>query len=589
MFSTLSDKQREIVFNKSGHLAVRACPGSGKTYSVAARLAHRIQNWKHHRKGIAALSFTNVAWQKIGQQLKHSFEVSESISYPHFLGTLDSFINQHIFLPFGHLVMGCEKRPVLVGEPHGSWHYYIHEKCYEQYFDIVSYNVDGSLIYPEIQGMFFFGYSKFFKKNGTESQHAVNMRDVKECFWREGYATQADANYFAVKILDSYPAIAKAMVIRFPEFVIDEAQDTTEAQMTLIDILIENGLQEVILIGDPDQAIFEWNNARPELFNQKYDAWKENSVEFNENRRSSQRICDFTVKLTSLPQATRAVDDEVKNCSLSPEIIAYDYNDVDSIHGLIKAFLRKCKANGIEASPREVAVLVRSGSFVATILGDTVPGKPVRPWVPYDPITRDVVKAKFLIDNRRHKDGYKLLEAVFTKARLHKVQCLREDIQARIDEIGFTQHRKEVYKIANLLPTTHDMNVDTWINDATGALRGTGLRVNIDTSKETVPIKDLFQKERGASVSDEYRLGTVHSVKGETFEAVLLLLKQKGAKGSHYKTLLQKDVKTKDDEELRIVYVAMTRPRRLLMLGVPEKCYEGWNNNFNLAGAGAGD
>ena len=68
----------------------------------------------------------------------------------------------------------------------------------------------------------------------------------------------------------------------------------------------------------------------------------------------------------------------------------------------------------------------------------------------------------------------------------------------------------------------------------------------------------------------DYKLGTVHSVKGETFEAVLLFLKKKGI-GSYYKTMLKKGAQTSDEEELRIVYVAITRPKRLLTIAVPDK------------------
>ena len=179
MFSSLSEKQKEIVFRKSGKFVVRACPGSGKTYSVAARMAHRIKTWDHKRKGIAALSFTNAAWQEIARQLEICFDTSIGTKYPHFLGTIDSFINQYIFLPFGHLVMGCQKRPVLVGKPHSSWNRCPYERCYEQYFDIVSYNIDDSLAYPEFQNTFFFAYSKMFKNDGNESQHAANLRKIK--------------------------------------------------------------------------------------------------------------------------------------------------------------------------------------------------------------------------------------------------------------------------------------------------------------------------------------------------------------------------------------------------------------------------
>ena len=117
----LTERQKKIVFEKNGKFVVRACPGSGKTYSVAARLAWKLENWEYRSRGIATLSFTNVAWQEIKNKLENEFNIKKTFGYPHFLGTIDSFVNQFIFLPFGHLVMGCNQRPILVGEPHGSW------------------------------------------------------------------------------------------------------------------------------------------------------------------------------------------------------------------------------------------------------------------------------------------------------------------------------------------------------------------------------------------------------------------------------------------------------------------------------------
>ena len=139
----LTLKQKEIVVEKTGKFVVRACPGSGKTYSVAARLAHQMSNWPHGMKGIAAISFTNVAWEEIERKVRGEFEFRRGISYPHFLGTIDSFVNQFIFLPFGHLVLGCENRPVLVGEPHGSWK---GRNFYQQQFDNMTYDVGGNLV-----------------------------------------------------------------------------------------------------------------------------------------------------------------------------------------------------------------------------------------------------------------------------------------------------------------------------------------------------------------------------------------------------------------------------------------------------------
>ncbi|MFW5872317.1 MAG: UvrD-helicase domain-containing protein, partial [bacterium] len=53
----LSEKQKEIVKAK-GNVVVNACPGSGKTFSVAARIAHLLKKNEFYHQGIAAISFT---------------------------------------------------------------------------------------------------------------------------------------------------------------------------------------------------------------------------------------------------------------------------------------------------------------------------------------------------------------------------------------------------------------------------------------------------------------------------------------------------------------------------------------------------
>ena len=121
---------------------MRACPGSGKTYCVSSRLARLILDWKNDYTGIAAVSFTNVAWQEIQKKIFNEFKLGDTISFPHFLGTIDSFINKYIFLPHGHLILKCKKRPTLVGEPHGIW---TGKYFSDSLFDNISYKIDGTL------------------------------------------------------------------------------------------------------------------------------------------------------------------------------------------------------------------------------------------------------------------------------------------------------------------------------------------------------------------------------------------------------------------------------------------------------------
>lgn len=131
----LTDAQKELVYEKTGLFVVKACPGSGKTLTVAARLHRLLADWGSRHTGIATLSFTNTAWQEVENYLARDYGVRVPLSHPHFLGTIDSFINQFIFLPFGHKVVGCSSRPELTGppyddhEPIGRWLFWQSREC----------------------------------------------------------------------------------------------------------------------------------------------------------------------------------------------------------------------------------------------------------------------------------------------------------------------------------------------------------------------------------------------------------------------------------------------------------------------------
>ena len=56
----------------------------------------------------------------------------------------------------------------------------------------------------------------------------------------------------------------------------------------------------IIIVGDSDQAIYEWRKATPEIFVNKYNNSNYNKIEFLENHRSSQNICNATYKFSTL-------------------------------------------------------------------------------------------------------------------------------------------------------------------------------------------------------------------------------------------------------------------------------------------------
>jgi len=561
MFESLSEKQREIVFNKSGKFVVRACPGSGKTYCVSARLARLILKWGNNYAGIAAVSFTNVAWQEIEKKYSDEFKLGDKISFPHFLGTIDSFINKYIFLPHGHLILNCKDRPILVGEPHGIW---TGKYFNDSFFDNLSYKIDGSIYAITKEKM---------PKNWEQNKYIIPS---KKKWGKAGYATQSDANYFAMKILETYPSIAKAVALRFPYLIVDEAQDTSDIQMRIIDLLIENGLNEVMLVGDPDQAIFEWNNARPDLLNEKFNAWR-NSVVLNECRRSSQLICNYTYNVSSLAEVSTAVSD-VKDFAHQPRVILYDNN----LPQLVTDFVSECEQNGIEATQESIAVIYRSKNLINEITGIQEIPNNANPWVTQDNYTKDFAKGKFLYDNGDFKGGFKAIEKAILKQVYNSPFCSEETIDKMIDKCGFVKFKSFVYKFINLLPRT-DISLGKWITATNTAFTQNNIKfqLSINSAGSNFSFNQVFLNEKEKIDERNYRLGTVHSVKGETFDATLLILKTKGI-GKAYKTILNENISISDSEELRIAYVGITRPRKILVIAVPnEENKTAWVNKLN--------
>lgn len=87
-----------ILKNMSG-TDVHACPGSGKTTLLVAKLAILAKKWNEEGRGICVLSHTNVAREEIQERLGTSDIGKKLLSYPHFIGTFQSFIDTFISIP----------------------------------------------------------------------------------------------------------------------------------------------------------------------------------------------------------------------------------------------------------------------------------------------------------------------------------------------------------------------------------------------------------------------------------------------------------------------------------------------------------
>ena len=552
-FEWTDEQEKFLDLNKNGKFVVKACPGSGKTTAVSERVYRFIQSWDEKKSGIAVLSFTNVAADEIKDNCKkeHDFE----IQYPHFVGTLDSFINRYLFLPYGQLVMGCNNRPTFVGAPFNHW---VAEESPEKYFTRITFGLN-ELSYPK----------------GWDRDKKIDK--MKYELTKKGFSTQKDAIFHAMKVLEKYPKIAQALTIRFPHVIIDEAQDTTDVHMRIFDLLIENGLKNIVLVGDPEQALYEWNGAKPDLFNRKYDEWEDDSIIFKTNFRSSQKICDFFSTMSNIESIESKCSHDV---NLKPKIVPYFKKNYKLI---IDEFLDYCKVNGITPINDEISVLFRGVAEVNN-LKKTFNKSHIfnifKGGLMHDKsFTLNIMEGIFLWNNKEFLKAFKKIEKEYIMSSYNIPYFRQEYLNQEINKVGFQKHRTNVYNFIKQFPSIENsQKIHSWIQQVNENFK------NVNLCEITDEYIDLtFELLFNGSLTDDglkYNIGTVHSVKGDSFDAVLLILKNKANRDDFYVDLIDCN-NYLSEEELRIVYVALSRPKKILQVAVPNNDYEHWKSLFH--------
>ena len=606
---------------------VSARAGTGKTTLVTEYCADLIDKWDtlfRPWQGVAMLSYTNVAKDEIKSKLQASQDSLELLKYPHSIETIDSFLNNKIFLPHGSSAMGFSGgRPKLVGEPFSTYKSkdttvinkfggISHLDC-GYIFDKSYYGIDGR-IYPN------FGKSKhkdngkmtvaafkddksfsipWFNTGGVESKNVQELRSYKQTKHKEGLCSQADANYFAYKTLIESEQLTKSLIKRYPVFIVDEAQDMTEVQHAIIDHLINSGLENVIMIGDEQQAIYEWNTARPELFTEKVSDDKWLSSEITGTFRNSQNICNALNRHTisgniSPADNSRSVDYddavEVVDWSIKDENCGQQFKTI--IDSLAEHLSSKEPHNGKELS---LAVLARSKEDALHYRAFCIDEQGAQGEIVQfeHSHSKDMLKVIHYLAIGDRYQAFKTYERILRRASNDKdIDALRSEVLHRIgaDDSNTYSYRKALYSdVQNIeshitaeIPTMSSLStISDWQlrvipedviaqikEDYTSPLLNDQSITNILLAQNDKPV-DYH------SVHKNVRLvfSTVHGVKGETYDGVLYALREKSlpcgcSTGS---TNLNLKITTHDIlkcESKRIQYVAMSRAAQTLRVAV---------------------
>lgn len=129
----------------------------------------------------------------------------------------------------------------------------------------------------------------------------VFMRDFVDAYRqrkREENAFEfADISHYTIEILENFPQVRQEYQERFHEVMVDEYQDTNHIQERMLELL-SNGHNR-FMVGDIKQSIYRFRQADPQIFNEKFHRFAQESEEgqlilLKENFRSSSEVLDAT-------------------------------------------------------------------------------------------------------------------------------------------------------------------------------------------------------------------------------------------------------------------------------------------------------
>lgn len=302
---------------------IQACPGSGKTTTLAAKL--RILKDKlpaNNKSGICILTHTNVAVEIIKEKLGPKYS-GFYLNYPNFLGTIQSFTNRFLAIPFYKTLY---KHPIsnidddlfysLIGRlqktAYGASMYLSSAKKIDHFGDLSFNNstfeisVKSSDRDPVV-------------KITTETYK--KLLEIKNKLLEQGYLKYDEAYSLAFKYLREFPLIEQLFSKRFNLVFLDEMQDTEESQFNLMEKLFsKNCIFQTI--GDLNQDLYDNAN----FIEAKWP--KSKSCTLSTSSRFSNVIATFINKVSVYESETKG-NPEITN--INPHVIVYSDNNIEKV------------------------------------------------------------------------------------------------------------------------------------------------------------------------------------------------------------------------------------------------------------------
>ena len=344
IFEKLNDSQKAAVEQTEGPVLILAGAGSGKTTTIASRLAYLIKGVGIPASNTLTLTFTNKAAREMRER---ALAMIENNAYPPMLCTFHKF--GLLFLKFNIHLLGRENNFVVIDTDDKKR--IIKKINSEIATPLIASEISrykNSLMTPDdaYKQAELFVYKQIAEVYAEYEKHLLenNLVDFD------------DLLALTYKLLEQNEELARKTSQRYQYIMVDEYQDTNELQLRLLKklCLTHNNL---CVVGDDDQSIYGWRGAHIRNIIEFDEDFEGASVfKLQENYRSRSPI--LKVANTLIEHNRSRLGKELVATRGSGEDVA-TLNSIDENEEARKVAQQVQKLLDTGVKPNEIAILYR--------------------------------------------------------------------------------------------------------------------------------------------------------------------------------------------------------------------------------------
>jgi DNA helicase-2/ATP-dependent DNA helicase PcrA len=281
----LNEQQLEAVTETEGFVRVIAGAGSGKTKALTQRYAYIVEALGINSSNILCVTFTNKAAQEMRKRVKRLVGENSDLSY---ITTYHGFcvrvlredINK-IKYPKNFIIMDVEDQKTVLRQVYNELGLTSKVFTFKQVLRYIS---------KQKTSQEYLQYILESKKKETDNEIEKVFIRYLEKQQRNFALDFDDLLNFALYIFVNNPDVLEKWQKRLHYIQVDETQDSSQKQFMLIEMLSQFH-KNLFVVGDPDQTIYEWRGAKPEIlvdFDKQFTDSK--TIIMNQNYRSTPNI-----------------------------------------------------------------------------------------------------------------------------------------------------------------------------------------------------------------------------------------------------------------------------------------------------------